>query len=97
VGKLRPLKTNPDLNTLLQRADPLIEPLDYIRRSGDFEAFIRAGFDAASLEMTGSQRAQEAYHTSYDDLSTTDIQSVSRTIDVILQFLWILQKTNKKD
>jgi len=47
--------------------------------------------------MTGSQRAQEACHTSTDDLYVTDIQPVSRTIDVILQFLWILQKTNKKD
>lgn len=92
VGRLRPLKTSQKLNELLIRAHPLITPLDYFRRSGDFEAFLRAGFEAASLERTGSVRAEQAYHTVKDNLTVIESLPVAETINTVLQFIWILEK-----
>ncbi len=92
VGRLRPLKTSPGLNACLCQVDPLIEPLDYHHKSGDFEAFIRAGFESASLEMTGSQKAQQAYHTCRDTLSLIETGALAHTLDVTIQLLSILDK-----
>jgi hypothetical protein len=92
LGKLHPLKTTPSINAILSRADPLIEPLDYLRHSGDFEAFLRAGFEATSLEMTGSPAARQVYHTVEDTLSIMEPEALSRTLDGIFQVIGILDQ-----
>ncbi len=91
-GRLHPIKTSPALNHLLQKAHPTISLIDYLHNSGDFEAFILAGFEAASLERTGSTLAKNAYHTQSDCLNVIEPGSLAATIETVLKFINIMDE-----
>ncbi len=94
--KLKPIKTDPTMNEYLSRAAPDIQPLDYFRRSGDFEPFQKAGFKSCAIETTGSFTAGKAYHTLNDNLSVIEPQTMQQVLDMLQRLIYILnrQQTN---
>jgi Zn-dependent M28 family amino/carboxypeptidase len=79
TGVFRPRRTDPGLNTLLERADPEIARLVYRRRDGDFSAFLRRGIPATGIEGQGTPRFWQAYHTLADTPERIDRAMLGRT------------------
>lgn len=79
AGILRPRRTDPSLNALLERAEPEILRLVYRRRDGDFSAFLRCGIPAAGIEGRGTPRFWQAYHTLADTPERIDRGMLERT------------------
>lgn len=91
-GTLFPVKTNSRVNELLKRADPLAEFHAAPRRWGDFVPFARAGISAGHLENNGTPLSWSTYHTGRDDLVVIDPEMLQHTVEVLTQFIWILDK-----
>ncbi len=92
TGKTFRLRTDAEVLELLERADPSIERLHYDRRSGDFEAFCRAGIRAAGIEAEGTRRSWRAYHTVKDDIDIIDPEMLTRTVTALKQLVWLMDK-----
>ena len=95
-GALFPLKTDPMLNSMLQELDPGIRPIANTRRSGDYRPFLERGIPACSLEMTGSLKASQAYHTAEDRLELIEVDSLGKTANLILGLIEALDKSRKE-
>lgn len=85
--------TDPHLSAQLQAANPSARPYLAVRRSGDFEAFVRAGFRATGIESSGSPAFWRAYHTQRDDLPLLDADHMAH-ICLTLQ-RWIEQSVQQ--
>ncbi len=94
-GTILRYSTDSELLELLERADPAIERLHYDRRSGDFEAFHRAGIRAAGIEGNGTRRSWRAYHSVDDDLDIIDPGMLEHTVGMLLQLVWLMDKSKK--
>ncbi|MFN7037480.1 MAG: M28 family metallopeptidase [Bellilinea sp.] len=81
--------TDPGLNRQLQTADPMARLYLAMRRSGDFEPFVRAGFRASGIETSGAPRFWRAYHTLRDDLPLLEIERMAQTCHTLQR--WIEQ------
>lgn len=92
AGTFASVRTDPALNALLERADPLIRPLAYVRRSGDFVPFLRAGFSAACIEAGGAPRFWRVYHTQGDNIEIIDRAMVDHAAEILTQLVWIMDK-----
>ncbi len=82
-GVFFPLYTSEQVNDWVKRADEEIKPIWYTLRSGDFAAFRRAGFRAASLQSGGNDLADWTYHSLYDTGERIDpntLENVIRTL-----------------
>ena len=78
-GTLRPRRADARLNAVLQAAQPSARPLWYTLRSGDFLPFLQRGVGAASLQTSGSGRAEAAYHTVHDTLDVIELKALEMT------------------
>jgi hypothetical protein len=72
------VKTDPEINGWLERADPLAVRHSALRRSSDFEAFIREGIPAGWIEGSGTPASWRAYHTLHDQPGLLDREMLSR-------------------
>ncbi|GAP09096.1 predicted aminopeptidases [Bellilinea caldifistulae] len=79
VSGWRGFTTDPHLTAQLLNADPSARPYLAMRRSGDFEAFVRAGFRATGIETSGTPAFWRAYHTRRDDLRLLDAGRMAQT------------------
>jgi hypothetical protein len=95
LGQFFPIHTNSNLNELLLRANPALEPLDHFTRSGDYEAFLRAGFPSAGLESSGSKDADWAYHTVHDTPAVIEMHMLAECLDTLDRLIWIMEKDKK--
>lgn len=89
-GTIFPCYTDPKLNQVLRDSYPAIKPYWYTVRSGDFAAFLRHKIPAASLQTSGSTRAENAYHTTEDTLDKIDPRTLKMVEDVIIRFIELL-------
>ncbi|GIV62781.1 MAG: M28 family peptidase [Chloroflexota bacterium] len=88
--------TDPVLTAQLQKADTSARPYLAVRRSGDFEAFVRAGFRATGIETNGSPAFWRAYHTQRDDLHLLDADRMAQTCLTLQR--WLEQyRSNEQD
>jgi hypothetical protein len=85
--------TDPYLSAQLQAADPSARPYLAVRRSGDFEPFVRAGFRATGIESSGSPAFWRAYHTQRDDLPLLDADRMAHTCLTLQR--WIEQSVQQ--
>ncbi len=72
------VKTDPEINGWLERADPLAVHHTALRRSSDFEAFIREGIPAGWIEGSGTPASWRAYHTLRDQPGLMDGEMLGR-------------------
>lgn len=93
VSGWRGFSTDPHLNAQLQAADPSARPYLAVRRSGDFEAFVRAGFRATGIETSGSPAFWRAYHTRRDDLRLLEADRMAHTCLTLQR--WIEQSVQQ--
>jgi hypothetical protein len=91
-GTIRPVKTNPHLNEMLKRADPLAVFHAAPRRWGDFVPFIRAGIPAAHIENAGTPLSWATYHTPGDTIDVIDPDMFHHMGEFLNQLIWILEK-----
>ncbi len=91
-GTIRPANTDPGLNELIKRADPLAVFHTAPRRWGDFVPFARAGIPSAHIENTGTPLSWATYHTPDDTLEIVEPDTMRHVSEVILQLAWILEK-----
>lgn len=89
----RGFSTDPHLSAQLQAAEPSARPYLAMRRSGDFEAFVRAGFRATGIETSGSPAFWRAYHTLNDDLLLLDADRMAHTCQTLQR--WIEQSVQQ--
>lgn len=82
-GMLFPYRTDEYLNRLICQAHPTARPLWYTHKSSDVAAFLWAGIPAASLEISGSARAEQAYHTVNDTIDKVDQSALEMTVQTV--------------
>lgn len=87
VGSLFTLGTCQVVNQLLFEILPQARGVWYSLKSGDFEPFLRMGFDAISIQMAGNGAAETGYHTIRDKTDLVDIQSLETTASVMVQLI----------
>jgi hypothetical protein len=66
AGRLKPIATDRDLNSIIQTIDPGVLPIDYRYRGGDFIPFLKSGYRAISLEATDRGEVPFTYHREID-------------------------------
>lgn len=66
AGRLKPLSTDRDLNSIIQTIAPGVLPIDYRYRGGDFIPFLKKGYRAISLEATDRGEVPFTYHRDID-------------------------------
>ncbi len=93
-GTLRPLKTDSQLNALIQEAHPAARGLWYAQRSGDFVAFLRHNIPAASLQTGGSIGAELAYHTVNDTVEVIDVSALEMTAQAAIKLINLIHFIN---
>ncbi len=91
-GTIAPVKTDPQLNELLKRADSQAVFHAAPRRWGDFVPFARAGIPAAHIENVGTPLSWATYHTPGDTLDVIDPDMFLHMSDFLIQLIWILEK-----
>ena len=84
--------TSTALNRLLERADPAAQPHTAVRRSGDFEPFLKAGFPASAIEAEGTQSSWGTNHTSADQGYDLDPAMLEHTCQVCIQLVHLVGK-----
>ena len=89
-GSLLVRDTSHQLNGLLFEIQPEAKPVWYSLKSSDFLPFLRAGLETVSIQTTGSDEAEVAYHTRKDNFNLIDIRSLEITGDLINRFIEIL-------
>jgi Zn-dependent M28 family amino/carboxypeptidase len=94
VGSMWTRETNKELNTLLFNIWPKAKTVWYSLKSGDFEAFLKGGIDAISIQTTGSDQADVAYHTIHDDMKNVNIQTLEFVGQICGQFTEMLPYTD---
>jgi hypothetical protein len=92
VKSLHTVKTNPQINEWLERADPLAVRHTALRRSSDFEAFIRAGIPAGWIESSGTKQSWQAYHTLQDELALIDPRMLERAATLLFRVAQHLER-----
>lgn len=65
-GGMRPLRSDSQMNQWITQAVPQARPLWHLMHSSDLAAFLRHGYRATALQVTGSAAADLAYHTRQD-------------------------------
>lgn len=83
-GVYLPLVTDDRLNDLIRQAHPAVSEIGYTIKSGDFTAFLRRGFPAASLQTTGNATAELAYHTVDDKADVIDLAALEMTLSAVI-------------
>lgn len=91
-GTLRPLKTDSQLNALIQKAHSAVRRLWYAQRSGDFAAFLQCGIPAASLQTSGSEKAELTYHTVNDTIEVIDEAALQMTAEAVVKVVDLIQR-----
>jgi hypothetical protein len=85
-----PRFTDSRLNALLKAACPTIRGHYYWMGNSDFHPFLANGFRAASLDVTGDSRAEDAYHTERDTLDLIDIEALQMTAETVSRVVQML-------
>lgn len=86
-GVFFPLHTSPSLNQELLQANPRLQPVWYTLRSGDFAAFCRAGFHAASLQSGGAGLVDWSYHSIYDTHAHIETPALEHVLATLVNYL----------
>ena len=86
-GTLSMLRTDKRLNQVILKAERNARPAWYTVRSGDFAAFLRQGFRAASLELRSGDQVGPHYHTRSDTVNWIDSESLEYMIRFMKFFL----------
>lgn len=68
TGRLKPIYTDEDLNSILRSMYPRMISVDYRYRGGDFIPFLRKGYRVLSLEATDSGGVPPTYHSQEDTM-----------------------------
>jgi hypothetical protein len=89
---LRMVKTSAEINGWLERADPLAVHHTALRRSSDFEAFVRVGIPAGWVESSGTKQSWEAYHTQRDQLDQINVLMLERTATALYRLVERLRR-----
>ncbi len=89
-GSLFTYKTPSELNKLLLDVSPGARTVWYSLKSGDFAAFLAAGVDAVSIQTTGNEFAEAAYHTINDNMNVIDVQSLEMVGQTLTRFVDML-------
>jgi hypothetical protein len=72
AGRLKPRPTSPRINRMIQDIHPDLVLVDYCYRGGDFIPFLKAGYQAVSLEATHNGGLPETYHKGQDTIDRLD-------------------------
>jgi len=89
---LRMVRTNQEINEWLGRSDHLAVAHTAVRRSSDFEAFIKKGIPAGWIESSGTQASWRAYHTQRDQLHLIDKETLGRASLMLSHLVDIMER-----
>ncbi len=86
-GTLRPRRTAAALNAQVVAAQPRARGIWYTLRSSDFLPFLCRGVPATSLQTSGSEPAELAYHTLYDTVDVIEVSALDQTAQAALSVI----------
>lgn len=80
---IRGIRTDPEINAWLERADHLAVQHLALRRSSDFEAFWEVGIPTGWIESSGTPNSWRAYHTQRDQLDGIDRDALGQAYEML--------------
>ena len=86
------VRTDDRLNSLIRKVCPSAKGLWTIHKSGDAAAFVRAGFPATEIQVSGSREAELAYHSLDDAVEGIEKTALAMCIETVWGVIVALEK-----
>jgi hypothetical protein len=86
-GIFQKLITDPYLNGIIKKLNPLAIPVWNTLRGGDYLPFLLQRIPCASIQSNGSATANLAYHTKQDRTGIIQFDSLEQVLQLVIQFI----------
>ena len=94
---LNPIPPVPRINRMIQDIHPELVLVDYRYRGGDFMPFLKAGYQAVSLEATHNGGLPETYHKGQDTIDRLDSAILKEITGLVIHLIQDLDKEKNTD